>query len=231
MKKTSDHVIVAYASCSRKHFASVKELHSLMESVGQKVKRYGLTKNSKEADFGNNLSHPRFDEKENMKLGIGKFSCVTNPTDRQIQPYCITHLKNKYTLCLYGKTSNLDQIANYLKNTKQSVFTCENSRAEIFLHYLITHPKKNIEESFLKMLLEIKGQYCIAFSVNDENLFLARRGNADPFFISKNKGGNEFLCSSNINSLNEKNIIQITAPWVVIKFTAGNTRYKKIKLK
>ncbi len=225
------HLIVAYASSSKKHSANIKILHSLMESIGRKVKRYGLTKNSEEIDFGNNLAHPKLDKKTDMKIGIGKFSCIKDPIDKTTQPYCIEHSKNKYSLCLYGKTPNLKEIAKWLEKTKHSVFYGNNSRAEIFLHFFITSDKKTIEEKFIDTLNSISGQYCIAFSVNDQYLFIGRRGKADPFYISKTKKSNEFICSSNIHSLNEKNIIQVIAPWVVIKFTAGKEQYEKIKLK
>lgn len=225
------HLIVAYASTSKKNSANIKILHSLMESVGRKVKRYGLTKNSEEIDFGNNLAHPKLDGKADMRIGIGKFSCIKAPIDKTIQPYCIEHSKNKYALCLYGTTPNLEEIAKWMQKTKHSVFCSNNSRAEIFLHFFITSDKKTIEEKFIDTLNTIQGQYCLAFSINNQYLYIARRGKADPFYISRTKKSNGFICSSNIHNLNEKNIIQVVAPWVVIKFTAGESQYKKIKLK
>ena len=88
-----------------------------------------------------------------------------------------------------------------------------------------------MEDAFITTLKEIKGQYCIAFSINNKYLFIARRGNADPFYIAKNKEGNEFLCSSNINSFDKKNLFRIITPWGGIKFTAGKLDYEKIELK
>lgn len=245
-QQETNHVIVAYASCNPNCLATIEKLHSLMETAGIiKVKRYGLTKNSSGADYGYNLSHPKFDKKNDMGVGIGKLSCVPNPTDNIFQPVCRTWRGNNFALCVFGETPNLNQAAEKAKKKgatfagdaitpRGTTSTEEISKAEIFLKLILCDKHEDFEKKLISIGNKIEGHYNLAFSINNTYLFLVRKGKlSQPFYIEKLPNHQGFVSATNVKCLDEKNLSDVVTVNMICKFFPESLKekLKKIKLK